>query len=62
MKAIKFSVVLISIVGLIVVSCNDQLESPVSPSEQASIKKVATRDFSGTNTPTEMVKYCFVTT
>ena len=52
MKALKCFLVLFSFVGIMLVGCSDQTQSPVSPSDQASLQKVATREFSGTNNPT----------
>jgi hypothetical protein len=52
MKRFKCVLLLFSFMGLMLVGCSDQSESPVSPSDQASIQKVATREFSGTNNPT----------
>ncbi len=55
MKALKFIFVLFSFAGIIFWGCSDEQQSPVSPSDQASLQKVATREFSGTNTPTETI-------
>jgi len=52
MKALKCFLVLFSFVGIMLVGCSDQTQSPVSPSDQASLQKVDTREFSGTNNPT----------
>ncbi len=55
MKALKSILVLFSFVSLLLVGCSDQPQSPVSPSDQTSIKKNFTREFTGTNTPFEVI-------
>jgi len=52
MKTLKRVLVLFSFVGLMLVGCSDQSQSPVSPSDQTSLQKNFTREFTGTNTPT----------
>ena len=39
MKALKCVLVLFAFVGLMLVGCSDQSQSPVSPTEQVSLEK-----------------------
>ncbi len=60
MKFFKFAVVLLAFVGLSLIGCSDKSQSPVSPADQSinqpsSLEKVFTREFSGTNTPYEVI-------
>jgi hypothetical protein len=52
MKALRSALLVISFVGLIFIGCSDESQSPVSPSDQASLQKNITRDFTGINDPT----------
>ena len=51
MKTLKCVLVLFAFWGLMLVGCSDQSQSPVSPSDQTSLQKNFTREFTGTNTP-----------
>lgn len=60
MKALKCVLVLFSFVGLMLVGCSDQSQSPVSPNDQSlksptSLQKNIIRPFTGKEYPTSVV-------
>lgn len=56
MKTLKCALILFSFFGLIFYGCSDELQSPVSPSDQQSLEKIfSTREFTGTNIPTGVI-------
>ena len=55
MQKLKCVLVLMSFAGLMLVGCSDQTQSPVSPSDKSSLQKSFTREFTGTNTPVEVI-------
>jgi hypothetical protein len=57
MKALTFAVALLAFVGLVLVGCTDNAQSPVAPAEQAvqapgSLAKLISRSFTFTMVPT----------
>lgn len=54
MKALKCFLVLSTFVGLMLVGCSDESQSPVSPTDQASLEKKATHYFTMTDMPLEV--------
>jgi len=52
MKTLKCVLALFAFVGLMLVGCSDESQSPVSPSDQNSLQKVTTWNFTGRNIPT----------
>ena len=55
MSTSKIFFVLFVFVGLLLVSCSDEQQSPVSPTDQSSLDKVIIRDFTGTDYPTGLI-------
>lgn len=51
MKALKCFLMLVSFMGLMLVGCSDQSQSPVSPNDQVSLEKKTIHYFTCTNTP-----------
>jgi hypothetical protein len=51
MKATKFFIVLLAFVGLSLVGCSDQSQTPVSPTDQAPMQKAIITSFTVTHTP-----------
>jgi hypothetical protein len=62
MKTLKCVLVLFSFVGLMLVGCSDELQSPVGPSDQSiqsptSLQKITIRPFTGKEYPTSLVYF-----
>lgn len=55
MKALKCVIVLFALVGLTLVGCSDELQSPVSSTDQASLQKNFTREFTANSFPTGII-------
>jgi hypothetical protein len=55
MSTSKIFFVLFVFVGLLLASCSDEQQSPVSPTDQGSLGKVIIRDFTGTDYPTALI-------
>jgi hypothetical protein len=51
MKITNFFIVLLAFVGLALVSCSDESQSPVTPIDQVSLEKVTITDFTFTDAP-----------
>ena len=56
MSTSKILFVLFVFVGLILVSCSDEQQSPVSSTDQGSLSKVIIREFTGTDYPTGIIE------
>ena len=61
MKRFKCVLLLFSFMGLMLVGCSDQSQSPVSPSDKTSLQKNFTREFTGTNTPDNVINLGVIT-
>jgi hypothetical protein len=59
MKILKCVIVLLAFIGLTLVGCSDQSQSPVAPTDQSisgqvSLDKITIREFTGTSFPIEV--------
>ena len=61
MKTLKCVLIFFSFVGFMLVGCSDQLQSPVSPADKASLQKNFSREFTGTNTPVGVINEGIIT-
>ena len=52
MKTFLCSIVLFAFVGILVIGCSDQTQSPVSPTDQSSLQKNFSREFTLVGFPT----------
>ena len=51
MKTLKCVIVLLAFVGLSLVGCSDEQQSPVTPTDQGSLEKVTITDFAFSHYP-----------
>lgn len=61
MTATKFFIALFVLMGLLLASCSDEQQSPVSPTDQGSMGKNINREFTATNTPVEVINPGIIT-
>jgi hypothetical protein len=55
MKTTKFLFVLFAFVGFIIVSCSDEPQSPITPGESGSLKKVVREPYDGTEALIQLI-------
>ena len=56
MSTTKFLFVLFAFVGFIIVSCSDEPQLPINPTDQSSLGKVIIREFTGESNPTGVIE------